>query len=60
MGTGCTGVAGLKWKIISVSIMTNGDDTHPEGAVFVLYGEMRQGVESRHRDAGLRPNITAF
>ena len=51
---------GRKWKIPSVSVMTDGDDTHPAGAVFVLYGEMRQGVESRHRDAGLRPNITAF
>lgn len=41
-------------------VVTGGDDTHPQGAVFVLYGEMRRGVESRHRDAGLRPNISAF
>ena len=43
--------------------MLNGDiyPEEEEAAVFVYFcGEMRQGVESRHRDVGLWPNITAF
>lgn len=38
----------------------DGDDTHPGGDAFVVYGGMRQEVESRHSDAGLHPNIAAF
>ncbi|CAB1431176.1 unnamed protein product [Pleuronectes platessa] len=46
-----------------LSVMTDGDDghhPHPEAVLFVLHGEMRQGVERRNGDAGLRPNIAAY